>query len=166
MCNRSAKCSIAYCSTVVSPQALIGSSPPVASAPSAGAVAPSNRQKKRSHGKSSAQTTAISALHGGTGEGHRGLQRHSDHRRSSSSPSPTRSRPSLSSTVGSPSRSSGYRRSGSAGKPRGVWRHLVAGGMAGAASRTATAPLETLRLRMMVASNTSVNLGQACKVGG
>ncbi|CAI5504137.1 unnamed protein product [Closterium sp. Naga37s-1] len=52
-------------------------------------------------------------------------------------------------TGGSNSGGSGGRRSKGAG---GVWRHLVAGGMAGATSRTVTAPLETLRLRMMVSS--------------
>lgn len=44
-----------------------------------------------------------------------------------------------------------------------VWRHLIAGGLAGAASRTATAPLETLRLRMMVASSRGLGLAQACQ---
>ncbi|CAI7896720.1 unnamed protein product, partial [Closterium sp. NIES-54] len=53
----------------------------------------------------------------------------------------------------------GSRRSKGAG---GVWRHLVAGGMAGATSRTVTAPLETLRLRMMVSSEHG--LLQTCSV--
>ncbi|CAI5945381.1 unnamed protein product [Closterium sp. NIES-65] len=52
-------------------------------------------------------------------------------------------------TGGGSSGSGSSRRSKGAG---GVWRHLVAGGMAGATSRTVTAPLETLRLRMMVSS--------------
>ena len=150
---------------VVLPQALIGTSPPVASALPASAAAPCKRDSKRSRGKKGVLPSTVTALHRGAGGGHTGLDSRSNHRRSSSSPSPTRSSPSLTSPAGSPSRGSGYQRSRSVGKPRGVWRHLVAGGMAGAASRTATAPLETLRLRMMVASSQSVNLGQACKVG-
>lgn len=39
---------------------------------------------------------------------------------------------------------------GSVGSKGSAWNHLLAGGLAGAVSRTVTAPLETLRLRMML----------------
>lgn len=45
-----------------------------------------------------------------------------------------------------------------AGSP---WNHLVAGGLAGAVSRTVAAPLETIRLQMMIRS--SSNMGAAAK---
>jgi solute carrier family 25 phosphate transporter 23/24/25/41 len=41
------------------------------------------------------------------------------------------------------------------------WNHLLAGALAGAVSRTVTAPLETLRLQMMIRSST--NMGATVK---
>ncbi|GJP31802.1 hypothetical protein CLOM_g15080 [Closterium sp. NIES-68] len=66
---------------------------------------------------------------------------------------PRSRRSSSSGSSGGGGSSSSGNSSGSGSKRVGVWRHLVAGGMAGATSRTVTAPLETLRLRMMVTSD-------------
>ncbi|GAQ82898.1 mitochondrial substrate carrier family protein [Klebsormidium nitens] len=50
----------------------------------------------------------------------------------------------------------------SAATPAGSpWNHLVAGGLAGAVSRTVSAPLETIRLQMMIKS--SSDMGAAAK---
>jgi len=38
------------------------------------------------------------------------------------------------------------------------WRHLVAGGIAGAVSRTSTAPLDRIKVFLQVLNNVNVNL--------